>query len=89
MTCVDNGKLGFEQLKKEHFDIVIFDFLMPVKSGPEMMVDLKAWRLTYSPNGAGTDCSAGDAMERGTDGRVKGDSCTMPNFDKTLFVGNS
>jgi CheY-like chemotaxis protein len=45
VTTAENGKLGLMQLiGGEKFDVVIFDFLMPVMNGVEMMVAYKKWK---------------------------------------------
>ena len=45
VTTAENGKLGLMHLTGgDKFDIVIFDFLMPVMNGVEMMVAYKKWK---------------------------------------------
>ena len=44
VTTAENGKLGLMQLTTGQFDIVVFDFLMPVMNGLEMMQEFKKFK---------------------------------------------
>ena len=42
---VDNGKNALDMLKKERFDLVLLDMLMPQMSGKEVLENIRANRL--------------------------------------------
>ena len=57
VTTAENGKLGLMHLiGGDKFDVVIFDFLMPVMNGVEMMVAYKKWKDMHE-NEANVDVS--------------------------------
>ena len=45
VESAENGKLGLEILKKNDFDVVLTDLIMPVKGGLEVLRELKQMKL--------------------------------------------
>lgn len=43
--AVENGTLALEALKREHYDLLLLDLIMPVKNGFEVLEEMKKQKL--------------------------------------------